>query len=132
MWTIDKLVLAAYIVGGKLSCEGRRDYLLARAFEAEHEAMTTTKEKTAPATVSPIVHRHDKALADAKSAIGRIEARLEISLKKARLVKDIWTGISLGDASRLTEAEKKTLKLHSRVLTAYSALDEAIAALDKK
>ncbi len=78
------------------------------------------------------MHRHDKALADAKSAIGRIEARLEISLKKARLVKDIWTGISSGDASRLTESERLVLKKQSKVLTAYSALEEAIAALDKK
>lgn len=116
--------------------EGRRELLYLRAHSsAEYEAMATnTKEKTdtSTAVVAPIMHRHDKALADAKSAIGRIEARLEISLKKARLVKDIWTGISSGDASRLNEAERKTLKLHSRVLTAYSALEEAIAALDKK
>lgn len=100
---------------------------------AEHEAMTTTtKEKTAPA-VAPVVHKHDKALNDALSAIGRIEAKLGFSLKRARLLKSHgqFEKVLRATSSSLTEAEASTLNLHCAVVTLYDRLDEAIAKAAK-
>lgn len=91
--------------------------------------MTTTKEKSAPATVSPVTHRHDKALSDALCAIGRIEAKLGFSLKRARLVKRSgqFEKLLRAAAGSLTESETKLLDLHCAVVTLYDKLEEAIA-----
>lgn len=90
--------------------------------------MTTTKEKSAPA-IAPVVHRHDKALSDALCAIGRIEAKLGFSLKRARLVKRSgqFEKLLRAAAGSLTESETKLLDLHCAVVTLYDKLEEAIA-----
>lgn len=99
-------------------------------------AMAKTTETATPSvvpTVAPIIHRHDKALSDALCAIGRIEAKLGFSLKRARLVKRSgqFEKLLRAAAGSLTESETKLLDLHCAVVTLYDRLDEAIAKAAK-
>jgi len=101
-------------------------------------AMAKTTETATPSvvpTVAPIIHRHDKALNDAMSAQGRFVKKLKNAGALKRLTvnenKNKWSSLTDGDLDGLTTEEIKQYKAIGRVITAYNALDSAIAALKK-
>lgn len=89
--------------------------------------MSTTATATKP--VLPAIHAFEKALGDAKSAKGRIDAKVgQANLVRASQIKTTGKDLSELDLSSLAETDLKARKRACTVITAYYALERAIAA----